>query len=337
MLLSPQEDMVVVLCSNLEWCVGVDLFAPGKRLGMLGMESHTRRRNRLNARIDAVDPATNTLTLTVLQSFGNCPKYIQVVHWHACVMLTLDDVRNQLVLALTPAHRHPQAQRAMLLPACQLGAIMQCMLLKPGIADCEMASPARPDIVPFAMQARHLQLSNHASPQTMPQVWQTSALQQQQIDAITAADCMFVASHLRLEDCQGRDARSLGPDVSHRGGPAGFVRVVDGTHLQWADYIGNYFFQTLGNIVANGQVGLLFIDYQSGTTLQVLGEKHSPTFCVGSYIRLQAFIRLTHCLASSSHMFHSGRLHEIRCPLKHAYELSLGECRQQVDMISISV
>ncbi|OED49021.1 hypothetical protein AB838_08645 [Rhodobacteraceae bacterium (ex Bugula neritina AB1)] len=47
----------------------------GAALGLLGIELHSRRRNRLNGRITAADPGG--FTLAVDQSFGNCPQYIQ--------------------------------------------------------------------------------------------------------------------------------------------------------------------------------------------------------------------------------------------------------------------
>ena len=52
------------------------LLAEGAPVGLLGLEPHTRRRNRMNGRVTRVD-ATDGLTVGVLQSFGNCPKYIQ--------------------------------------------------------------------------------------------------------------------------------------------------------------------------------------------------------------------------------------------------------------------
>ena len=48
---------------------------PGASLGLLGIEPHTRRRNRLNGRVEALDGGG--FMLAVQQSFGNCPKYIQ--------------------------------------------------------------------------------------------------------------------------------------------------------------------------------------------------------------------------------------------------------------------
>jgi hypothetical protein len=49
-------------------------FAVGAEIGMIGLEFATRRRNRANGRLVAVDSG---LTVRVAQSFGNCPQYIQ--------------------------------------------------------------------------------------------------------------------------------------------------------------------------------------------------------------------------------------------------------------------
>jgi ferredoxin-NADP reductase/predicted pyridoxine 5'-phosphate oxidase superfamily flavin-nucleotide-binding protein len=51
-------------------------FAPGAALGMLGIDLHTRRRNRLNGHITEV--WEEGFSVTVEQSFGNCPQYIQL-------------------------------------------------------------------------------------------------------------------------------------------------------------------------------------------------------------------------------------------------------------------
>src|SRR5262252_5216574 len=52
-----------------------EALAVGAPLGLLGIEPHTRRRNRLNGTI--VDVAADRFTVEVDQSFGNCPQYIQ--------------------------------------------------------------------------------------------------------------------------------------------------------------------------------------------------------------------------------------------------------------------
>lgn len=52
----------------------------GAAVGLLGIELHTRRRNRMNGRVKRMD--SSTFTITVEQSFGNCPQYIQLRNWH---------------------------------------------------------------------------------------------------------------------------------------------------------------------------------------------------------------------------------------------------------------
>nr|WP_316641722.1 pyridoxamine 5'-phosphate oxidase family protein [uncultured Roseateles sp.] len=48
---------------------------PGSAVGVLGLEPHTRRRNRMNGVIESI--GGQGLSIEVRQSFGNCPKYIQ--------------------------------------------------------------------------------------------------------------------------------------------------------------------------------------------------------------------------------------------------------------------
>jgi uncharacterized protein len=50
------------------------------------------------------------------------------------------------------------------------------------------------------------------------------------------------------------------PDCSFKGGRPGFVRVVGESELAFPDYDGNGMFKSLGNILVNPEVGLLFID-----------------------------------------------------------------------------
>ncbi|MCZ6830639.1 MAG: pyridoxamine 5'-phosphate oxidase family protein [Gammaproteobacteria bacterium] len=52
-----------------------DNLVAGLRAGLLGIEYHSRRRNRLNARVAAFDD--KVIQLDIDQAFGNCPRYIQ--------------------------------------------------------------------------------------------------------------------------------------------------------------------------------------------------------------------------------------------------------------------
>ena len=61
------------------------------------------------------------------------------------------------------------------------------------------------------------------------------------------------------------------PDCSYKGGRPGFVRVLDDTTLVFPNYDGNGQFRSLGNILINPGVGLLFIDFDSPSRLRVNG------------------------------------------------------------------
>ena len=50
-------------------------FGQGSRVGLLGIEPHTRRRNRMNGMVETMDK--DGFSVSVRESFGNCPKYIQ--------------------------------------------------------------------------------------------------------------------------------------------------------------------------------------------------------------------------------------------------------------------
>lgn len=61
------------------------------------------------------------------------------------------------------------------------------------------------------------------------------------------------------------------PDCSYKGGLPGFVRVVDDRTLALPDYDGNGMYRTWGNALANPNVGLLFIDFETPRRLRVNG------------------------------------------------------------------
>jgi hypothetical protein len=75
--------------------------------------------------------------------------------------------------------------------------------------------------------------------------------------AFTADDKAFIESaiyfFMATADADGR------PDCSFKGGPAGFVRVTGACELAFPDYDGNGMFKSLGNLLVNPNVGLLFI------------------------------------------------------------------------------
>ncbi len=156
----------------------------GAELGVIGIELATRRRNRVNGTVSEQDEAGFTLSVT--QSFGNCPQYIHERGWFRA------------------------------------------------------ADEAEP------VSKRYTELS------AMHQKW------------INSADTLFIASGHSTVTGGGMDA-------SHRGGEPGFAKVVGRHQLILPDYAGNNFFNTIGNLIKDPRAGLLFIDFETGSLLQVTG------------------------------------------------------------------
>jgi len=159
----------------------------GSEVGLLGIELHTRRRNRVNGVLEAVGP--EGMEVAVSQSFGNCPRYIQ-----------LREVRAAA----------PSGQAA----------------------------------------------------------WRGSRLDDAARALLQRADTFFIATHHVDADAP----RTGGADVSHRGGKPGFIRVDGEGTLTFPDFNGNAYFNTIGNLLANPQAGLLVPDFDDGTLLHLGGR-----------------------------------------------------------------
>ncbi|MBQ4833383.1 pyridoxamine 5'-phosphate oxidase family protein [Pseudoalteromonas sp. MMG010] len=85
---------------------------------------------------------------------------------------------------------------------------------------------------------------------------------------ITHADTVFIGSGQLNES----EPLSSGFDASHRGGEPGFVKVMTKTRLYLPDYSGNNFFNTIGNIISDGRIALVFIDFETGGLLHISGH-----------------------------------------------------------------
>ncbi|WP_211463395.1 pyridoxamine 5'-phosphate oxidase family protein [Collimonas silvisoli] len=164
-------------------------------IGLLGIEPHTRRRNRMNGKVEKSSAAG--WTLKVEQSFGNCPKYIQA---------------------------------------------------------------RRPSLVEDAAASA-------------PVVHRSEQLDAAMQELIASADTFFIATAYLGKSMDNpttpseANNRQHGVDVSHRGGKPGFVRIDDARTLTVPDFVGNFFFNTIGNLVEHPRAGLLFIDFASGDLL----------------------------------------------------------------------
>jgi predicted pyridoxine 5'-phosphate oxidase superfamily flavin-nucleotide-binding protein len=101
---------------------------------------------------------------------------------------------------------------------------------------------------------------------------------------IEAQDMFFLAT----ADADGR------PTCSYKGGDPGFVRVVDDRTLAFPNYDGNGMYLSMGNVAANPEVGMLFIDFVAGTRLRVQGQAtiHLDDPLLAAYAGAQFIVRV---------------------------------------------
>lgn len=164
----------------------------GYPVSVVGVEFHTRRRNRMNGRITRSDEAG--FEIQVDQSYGNCPQYIQT--------------------------RQPNEGREALI----------------------------------GRAVRLEQVDNET------------------LRIIEAADTCFIASVSSNSDPTGANQ---GVDVNHRGGRPGFLSLVrsgEEMTVSFPDFVGNFFFNTLGNIAVNPVAGLLIPDFATGSAISLTGR-----------------------------------------------------------------
>eukprot|EP00958_Prasinococcus_capsulatus_P001522 scaffold137_cov398-Prasinococcus_capsulatus_cf.AAC.44 len=185
----------------------------------LGIELHTRRRNRFAGHLTKLDRVGCSFSLAIAQTFGNCPQYIQTRELE--FLQHVDESNKRLRKTTEGASKREDPS----------------FLLK-------------------NKEAR---------------------------DLITTCDSFFVATACPDEEdpyfC-GTVRLNLHRDVSHRGGNPGFVKLdtVESAsgeqlvELTWPDFLGNFHFNTLGNLQYNPKAGLLFVDFANRTTLHVWGQ-----------------------------------------------------------------
>jgi predicted pyridoxine 5'-phosphate oxidase superfamily flavin-nucleotide-binding protein len=98
------------------------------------------------------------------------------------------------------------------------------------------------------------------------------------------------------------------PQCSYKGGEPGFVRVVDERTLAFPNYDGNGTYLSMGNLLVNPQLGILFIDFTSPKRLRVNGiasiDEDDPL--LGAYSEAQFVVRVsaTHVLPNCPRYVH---------------------------------
>lgn len=89
-------------------------------------------------------------------------------------------------------------------------------------------------------------------------------------DKLTERETMFIES--RDHFFQASVSETGWPYVQHRGGPAGFLKVLDERTLGFADYRGNVQYVSVGNLLHDDRVALILMDYANQRRLKLLGR-----------------------------------------------------------------
>ncbi|WP_217351169.1 2Fe-2S iron-sulfur cluster-binding protein [Thalassospira marina] len=214
-------------------------------IGLLGIEPETRRRNRMNGFVK--NARDSGFDIAVHHSFGNCPQYIRLRD-HYFIDSDSDTNSNHdddtPPKGAIPGHRHETATLDDTAKAIIANAdtfFVASYADRPLATDANTHAPKPVAAFPGSNQ--------HA-----PGGLQTQATQH-------ATNTAGPNTATRRE-----------VDVSHRGGQPGFVRIDDDGGLTIPDFAGNLFFNTLGNILMSGRAGLVFVDFATGTLLQLTGK-----------------------------------------------------------------
>jgi uncharacterized protein len=110
-------------------------------------------------------------------------------------------------------------------------------------------------------QRRRESLENYDAARSLPV---PSGLGEAEIEFLSRRDSFYLAS-----------VGATGwPYVQHRGGPPGFVKVVDPTHLAWAERSGNRQYITAGHLDGDDRVAMITVDYPNRRRLKLLGHAH---------------------------------------------------------------
>ena len=89
-------------------------------------------------------------------------------------------------------------------------------------------------------------------------------------NALTVREAEFIAQ--RDSFYMASVSETGWPYLQHRGGPAGFMKVLDANTIGFADYSGNRQYVSTGNFVNNDRVALFFMDYPNQRRLKMLGR-----------------------------------------------------------------
>jgi uncharacterized protein len=115
--------------------------------------------------------------------------------------------------------------------------------------------------IAFSPAVKEMQekLGSRASYARMEQRTWLDGLTENEEDFISQRDSFYMASI----------GENGFPYIQHRGGPKGFLKVLDAKRLGFIDFKGNMQFITVGNLVTNNNVALILVDYPAKARLKI--------------------------------------------------------------------
>lgn len=114
----------------------------------------------------------------------------------------------------------------------------------------------------FTPEVRAAQQHYYGRSQTLPPAVKDDPLGPDEIAFIESRDSFYL----------GSVSETGWPYVQHRGGPAGFAKVISPDEIAFADYKGNRQMLNTGNLAANDRVCLFLMDYPRRVRLKLLGH-----------------------------------------------------------------
>lgn len=113
-----------------------------------------------------------------------------------------------------------------------------------------------------AVKAMQEKMGSRKSYARMERETWVDGLTENEIDFISQQNSFYMASI----------GENSFPYIQHRGGPKGFVKVLDAKRIGFIDFKGNMQYISVGNIATNNNVAIIMIDYPSRTRLKILAK-----------------------------------------------------------------
>ena len=113
-----------------------------------------------------------------------------------------------------------------------------------------------------AVKAMQEKLGSRSSYARMERDTYVDGLTENETDFIAQRDSFYIASI----------GENNFPYIQHRGGPKGFLKVLDAKRIGFIDFRGNMQYISIGNIATNNSVALIMVDYPARARLKILAK-----------------------------------------------------------------